>query len=403
MTAFRYNALDAAGQKKSGLIDADSERNARTMLRDRGWFPLQIDDVATRRAGTGGLFARRRVGTAELCLITRQWSTLLISGLTMEQALTTMIEQADREAIREVLAGLRREILTGASLRAALDRFPGEFPAIYRASVAAGEKSGEISKVMLELADHLERSGALRQKTLQALVYPVLVATVAMMVVIGLMTYVVPSVVSVFQQGRQALPWLTRAMIAISDFIRSWGWLVLFALIGAGVGLRLALREEHFRLRWDTALLRLPVLGKYLRNLDATRFASTLAILAGSGVPLLDALDACSRVVVRRPLAMAINDVAAQVREGMPLSRALMQTHQFPPILVHMIASGEATGQLGPSLERAAQLQQADIENRTAMFTTLLEPLMLLTMGGFVLLIVLAVMQPIIELNVLVH
>jgi len=214
---------------------------------------------------------------------------------------------------------------------------------------------------------------------------------------------VVPSVVSVFQQGRQALPWLTRALIAISDFIRSWGWLVLFALIGSGVGLRMALREEHFRTRWDVALLRLPALGKYLRNLDATRFASTLAILAGSGVPLLDALDACSRVVVRRPLAMAINLVAAQVREGMPLSRALMQTHQFPPILVHMIASGEATGQLGPSLERAAQLQQADIENRTAMFTTLVEPLMLLTMGGFVLLIVLAVMQPIIELNVLIH
>jgi general secretion pathway protein F len=403
VTAFRYNALDAAGQKKSGLIDADSERNARTMLRDRGWFPLQVDDVAVRRAGAGGLFSRRRVGTAELCLITRQWSTLLISGLTMEQALTTMIEQAEREVVREVLAGLRREILTGASLRAALDRFPGEFPAIYRASVAAGEKSGEISKVMLQLADHLERSGALRQKTLQALVYPVLVATVAMMVVIGLMTYVVPSVVSVFQQGRQALPWLTRALIAISDFIRSWGWLVLFALIGSGVGLRMALREEHFRMRWDVALLRLPALGKYLRNLDATRFASTLAILAGSGVPLLDALDACSRVVVRRPLAMAINGVAAQVREGMPLSRALMQTHQFPPILVHMIASGEATGQLGQSLERAAQLQQADIENRTAMFTTLVEPLMLLTMGGFVLLIVLAVMQPIIELNVLIH
>lgn len=403
MTAFRYQALDAAGQKQAGLIDADSERNARATLRDRGLFPLRIDDVAARRARTGGLFSRHRVGTAELCLITRQWSTLLISGLTMEQALTTMIEQAERESIREVLAGLRREILAGASLRAALDRFPNEFPAIYRASVAAGEKSGEISKVMLQLADHLERSGALRQKTIQALVYPVLVAAVAMMVVIGLMTYVVPSVVSVFQQGKQALPWLTRALIAVSDFIRGWGWLVLVALIGSGIGWRMALREEHFRVRWDTALMRLPVIGKYLRNLDATRFASTLAILASSGVPLLDALDACSRVVVRRPMAMAIGNVAAQVREGMPLSRALTQTHQFPPILVHMIASGEATGQLGPSLERAAQLQQADIESRTAMFTTLLEPLMLLTMGGFVLLIVLAVMQPIIELNVLVH
>ncbi len=402
MTAFRYSALDDAGKKKAGLIDADSARNARAMLRDRGWYPLQIDDVSEQRGLSAGLFVRR-LRSSELCLLTRQWATLLISGLTMERSLTTMIEQAERELVRGVLAGLRREILAGASLRAALDRFPGDFPAIYRAAVAAGEKSGELSKVMLQLADHLERSGALRQKTIQALVYPILVAAVAMVVVIGLMTYVVPSVVSVFQQGRQALPWLTRALIAVSGLIREWGWLLLLAVVGAGIGLRFAFRDDEFRLKWDTMLLRMPMLGSYLRNLDATRFASTLSILASSGVPLLEALDACSRVVVRLPLVAAIGDVAVQVREGMPLSRALMQTRQFPPILVHMIASGEATGRLGALLERAAQLQQADIENRTAMFTVLIEPIMLLAMGGLVLLIVLAVMQPIIELNVMIH
>ncbi|MBU1235249.1 MAG: type II secretion system inner membrane protein GspF [Gammaproteobacteria bacterium] len=402
MTAFRYRALDDTGKKTAGVVEAESAREARAILRDRGWFPMDIEDFSGRRSFSFGSFGRG-LRAAELCLLTRQWATLLISGLTMEQSLTTMIEQAEREAVRGVLTGLRREIVGGASLRAALERFPVDFPAIYRASVAAGEKSGELSKVMLQLADHLEQRSALRQKTIQALVYPVLVASVAMLVVIGLMTYVVPSVVSVFQQGRQELPWLTRALIAISAFIREWGWLVLLAMIGAGFGLRLAFRDEGFRMRWDTRLLGLPVLGPYLRNLDATRFASTLSILASSGVPLLEALEACSRVVVRLPLVAAIGKASGQVREGMPLSRALMQTRQFPPILVHMIASGEATGRLGALLERAAQLQQADVENRTAMFTVLIEPIMLLTMGGLVLLIVLAVMQPIIELNVLIH
>ncbi|MBI4997167.1 MAG: type II secretion system inner membrane protein GspF [Rhodocyclales bacterium] len=402
MTEFRYRALDDTGNKLAGSIDADSGRDARALLRRRGLYPLEIEEAAARGRAVDAVLSGG-LRSSELCLLTRQWATLLISGLTMEQSLNTMIEQAERDLVRTVLAGLRREILAGASLRAALDRFPTDFPAIYRASVAAGEKSGELSKVMLQLADYLEQRSALRQKTIQALVYPILVASVAMIVVIGLMTYVVPSVVSVFQQGKQALPWLTRALIAISAFIRDWGWLVGLGAIAAGLGLRAALRDETFRMNWDKRLLRMPVLGTYLRNLDATRFASTLSILASSGVPLLEALDACSRVVVRRPLVEAIGHATVHVREGMPLSRALMRTRQFPPILVHMIASGEATGRLGALLERAAQLQQADVENRTAMFTALIEPVMLLAMGGLVLLIVLAVMQPIIELNVLIH
>ncbi len=402
MTVFKYSALDEAGKKKTGLIDAETVRSARALLRDRGWFPLDVDDLSAQGNTRPRLFGSH-LRSSEICLLTRQWATLLASGLTMEQALTTLIEQAERDVVRDVLAGLRREILSGLSLRAALDRFPGDFPAIYRASVAAGEKSGELSKVMLQLADHLERRSALQQKTVQALVYPVLVAVVAMAVVIGLMTYVVPSVVNVFQQGRQSLPLLTRILISVSWFVREWGWLLALALVGAGFGFRHALRSAPFRMRWDIALLRAPLVGPYLRNLDATRFASTLSILAGSGVPLLEALEACSRVVVRAPLVEAIRQVAVQVREGMPLSRALMQTRQFPPVLVHMIASGEATGRLDTLLERAAQLQQTDIENRTAMFTVLIEPILLLVMGGLVLLIVLAVMQPIIEINVLIH
>lgn len=402
MTEFRYRALDDAGKKIAGSLDADSGRDARVLLRKRGLFPLEVEEAAARIRALDAVISGG-LRSSELCLLTRQWATLLISGLTMEQALNTMIEQAERDLVRSVLGGLRREILAGASLRAALDRYPTDFPAIYRASVAAGEKSGELSTVMLQLADFLERRSALRQKTIQALVYPILVAVVAMIIVIGLMTYVVPSVVSVFQQGRQALPWLTRALIAISTFIREWGWLVAVGAVAAGFGLRTALRDDAFRMKWDKRLLRMPFLGTYLRNLDATRFASTLSILATSGVPLLEALEACSRVVVRRPLVEAIGHATTHVREGASLSSALMRTRQFPPILVHMIASGEATGRLGALLERAAQLQQADVENRTAMFTTLIEPIMLLLMGGLVLLIVLAVMQPIIELNVMIH
>lgn len=402
MTEFRYRALDDAGKKIAGSLDADSGRDARALLRKRGLFPLEVEESAARNRALDAVISGG-LRSSELCLLTRQWATLLISGLTMEQALNTMIEQAERELVRSVLGGLRREILAGASLRAALDRYPTDFPAIYRASVAAGEKSGELSTVMLQLADFLERRSALRQKTIQALVYPILVAVVAMVIVIGLMTYVVPSVVSVFQQGRQALPWLTRALITISTFIREWGWLVAVGVVAAGFGLRTALRDDTFRMNWDRRLLRMPFLGTYLRNLDATRFASTLSILATSGVPLLEALEACSRVVVRRPLVEAIGHATTHVREGASLSSALMRTRQFPPILVHMIASGEATGRLGALLERAAQLQQADVENRTAMFTTLIEPIMLLLMGGLVLLIVLAVMQPIIELNVMIH
>jgi general secretion pathway protein F len=403
VTAFKYQAVDAHGGKLEGIIDADSARGARALLRERGWFPLAVEDLAASNRRSLPRWRSSRLPAAELCLLTRQWATLLVSGLTMERSLTALIEQAERQVTRDILAAIRAEVLAGFSLRAALDRFPRDFPAIYRASVAAGEKSGELAKVMLQLADHLERSNALRQKTLQALLYPLIVAMVATAVVIGLMTYVVPSVVNVFVQTKQSLPLLTRALIAVSWFVREWGWLLVVGVVALLVALRQALRGRAFRMRWDRRLLRLPLLGHYLRTLDATRFASTLAILVGSGVPLLSALDACSRVVVRLPLVAAVNDAAARVREGVPLSRALLQTGEFPPLLVHMVGSAEATGQLDTLLARAAQLQQADLENRTVVFTTLMEPALLLTMGGLVLLIVLAVMEPIIELNQLIH
>ena len=290
MPAYRFEALDAAGKEAAGVIEADTGKAARGLLRERGLYPLEVASVAHSAAGNRTV--RRKLRDADLTLLTRQWATLLASGLTVEQALAALIEQAETEGTRQLLAGVRSEILAGYSLRAALDRYPQAFSTLYRASVAAGEKSGELAKVMNQLADYLDRSHALRTKTLQALLYPAIVAGVALLVIVGLMTYVVPQVVSVFQQGKQALPLLTRSLIVVSTLLREWGWLMVLALAGAFFTGRAALRDTSVRRRWDAWLLGLPVLGRHLRTLDATRFASTLAILAGSGVPLLAALEA---------------------------------------------------------------------------------------------------------------
>jgi general secretion pathway protein F len=398
MTAFQYRAIDGDGRNLSGIIEADSARIARAQLRERGLFPLEVGASGVHQAGLG---AAKKLRATELVLITRQWAALLTSGLTVEQALSALGEQAEREVARQVLAGVRSEILAGFSLRAALERQPASFPALYRASIAAGEKSGELARVMSQLADYLEGRDALRRKTLQALIYPAIVVAVAMLVVIGLLTYVVPQVVSVFQSSKQALPWLTRALMATSAFLLAWGWLLALALAAGIAGFRYSLHEDALRRRWDAWLLALPLLGRHLRTLDTARFASTLAILIGSGVPLLAALDAGRQVVTRLPLQDAIGEATERVREGVGLARALAATRRFPPLLTHMIASGEATGQLDQMLERAARLQQGELETRTALLASLLEPLLLLGMGGMVLLIVLAVMQPIIEINTL--
>ena len=403
MARFAYKALDAGGRQSEGTLDADSPRAARTVLRGRGLQPLVV--AAAMGGDAGGISRWRplRLRESDLALLTRQWATLLASGLTMEQALSALIEQAETTPARVIMTGVRGEVLSGYTLRAALDCHPTTFPMTYRATVAAGEKSGELATVMMQLADFLERRHALHQKTLQAMLYPAIVTIVALAVIVGLMTYVVPQVVAVFQQGKQALPPLTRGLIAMSAFLRQWGVLLLAAGALALILARLALRREEIRRRWDAWLLGLPVLGRHLRTLETTRFAGTLAILVGSGVPLLSALDAGRQVLSRLPLAEAVAAAADRVREGQSLATALAATRQFPALLVHMIANGEATGRLDQLLDRAARLQQADAENRTLFITTLLEPVLLLTMGGIVLLIVLAVMQPIIELNHLLH
>jgi len=398
MAAFSYQALDPQGGETSGTLEADNARHARTVLRERGLYPTSITTLGEDRKGQ----QRLRVSTTELCLLTRQLSALLSAKLTVEQALLAVSEQTDKPGARALLAAVRSEVMSGYSLRAALDRFDHAFPAIYRASVSAGERSGQLPYVMEMLADYLEQQDALRRKMLQALLYPAIVTTVAMLVIIGLMTYVVPRVAAVFVQSHQKLPLLTRLLIGASEFLRDWGPWLLLLIIAAVFAFRYALRDDAFRRRWHRWLLSLPMLGRHLRTLDTARFASTLAILVSAGVPLLAGLDAGRQVMKSMPLKDAVAVAADRVREGSSLSAAMRQARTFPPLLVHMLASGEATGDLSTMLSRCAKLQQAEVENRSLTLTTLLEPMLLLGMGGSVLLIVLAVMQPIIELNSLV-
>jgi len=399
--AFEYQALDAAGRTVSGVVQADTARQARSLLRAQGLLPSVVDHVHARERARQ-VWARG-LSAAELSLVTRQMATLLASGLTMEQSLNALIEEAAEPMTREVLAGVKTEVTSGSSLAVALGAYDKSFPDFYCALVRGGEDSGALPTVLQHLADYLDARQALRQKTSLALLYPVLVTSVAVMIVTGLLIYVVPQVVQVFQQSRQSLPLLTRAMIGLSDFLRAT-WPYLVALIaGAAVAARMALRGAAARRRWHALLLRVPWLGSLVRGVNTSRFASTLAILVGGGVPLLGALNSGARVMTNVVMREAVERAIERVREGASLARALSETRAFPPLLVHLVASGEASGKLEQMLERAARLETQALERRLAVFLTLLEPVMILLMGGVVLMIVLAILLPIIEINQLVR
>ncbi|TAL89574.1 MAG: type II secretion system protein GspF [Rhodanobacter sp.] len=401
MEAFRYEALDASGHTVSGVLQADTARQARTQLRAQGLLPAAVDRVLAReRAGKAWA---RGLSATELSLVTRQLATLLTSGLTLEQSLNALIEEAAEPLTREVLTGVKTEVTAGSSLALALGAYEKSFPDFYRALVHGGAESGALPTVLQHLADYLDTRQALRQKTSLALLYPILVTIVALAIVTGLLVYVVPQVVQVFQQSRQSLPWLTRALIALSNFLRAtWPYLVSI-IVGTTVAARMALRRPTTRRRWHALLLRLPWLGSLIRGVNTSRFASTLAILVGGGVPLLAALDSGAQVMTNLVMREALEHATERVREGASLARALGETRAFPPLLVHLVASGEVSGQLEQMLERAAQLETQSLERRLAVFLTLLEPVMILVMGGVVLMIVLAILLPIMEMNQLVH
>ncbi|QTN21915.1 type II secretion system inner membrane protein GspF [Rhizobacter sp. AJA081-3] len=400
MPAYKFEALDAAGKASSGLLEADNAKAARAQLRAQSLVPLDVKQVEASGTSGGGLSLKRRVfNNTGLTVWTRQLAGLVGSGLPLERSLTALADEAEDNRQRELVAHLRSEVNSGSTFARALATAPREFDDVYRGVVAAGEASGALGPVLERLADDLEERQELRAKLIGATLYPAIVSLIAVVIVIFLVTYVVPQVASVFTSSKRALPALTVAMLAVSGFLRSWGWLLLLA-IAAGVGtLLFMLRNEAFRERFDAAWLGLPLIGKLSRGYNAARFAGTLAMLASAGVPILKALQAAAETLSNRAMRADAMDALIQVREGAPLASALAGKKRFPGLLAMFSRLGEQTGQLPVMLERAARQLGAEVQRRAMQMATILEPLLIVAMGAVVMLIVLAVLLPIIQLN----
>jgi len=400
MAAFRYEAVDAAGKSRQGLIDAETSRQVREQLRGAGLFPTAIE---TANVGATGAIDRTRLSASSLSLVTRLLATLTRSGMPLDTALSAVAEQLDDVRAANLVTSLRAQVAAGEPLAGALARWPRTFSELYRGLVGVGAETGRLSEVLARLADYLEARDALRQKFTLALIYPALVTAIALAVIAVLLAYVVPQVVSVYQQSRQTLPWLTQALIALSGFFRATGGYWLVAILAAIIAFSLANRRAAFRARWHAALLRMPVAGRLVAAIDTARFASTLAILTASGAPLLRALDAARNVVWSLPLRAAAHAAAGLVREGVSLARALKEQKIFPPLLVHLVANGEQSGQLAAMLERAAALLEQESERRITWFAALVQPALIVAMGAIVLVLVLAIMLPIVSMNQLIR
>ena len=399
MSAFRFEAADAQGRLRHGLLDAENARAVRDRLRADGLTPTAVDPAPER----GHPLQRTRLPAAALALLTRQLAALVQSGMPLDQALVAVAEQADDAHVANLVNAIRSHVLAGESLPSALSRFPRTFTPLYRGLIGAGTETGRLPEVLARLADYLDARLALRQKFVVALIYPALVTVIALGVIAVLVTYVVPQVVSVYQQSRQTLPLLTQALIAVSAFFRATAWLWLAVAVVAALALAFAVRAPRTRARLHAALLRVPGAGRLAASLDTARYASTLAILVGSGAPLLRSLDAATAVVRMIPLARAAQAATALVREGVSLSRALKEQKAFPPVLIHLIANGEQSGALAPMLQRAAGELERDAERRLAWIAALIQPTLIVAMGAIVLVLVLAVMLPIVTMNQLVR
>ena len=400
MPAYKFEALDAAGKSKTGLLDADNARAARAQLRAQALVPLDVVPVAqAANDGQSSRFGRRIFSSTELSVWTRQMAGLVAAGLPLERALTALVDEAEDPRQRELVAHLRSEVNAGSPFARALASAPREFDDVYRAVVAAGEQSGALGTVLEKLADDLEERQTLKAKLIGATLYPAIVSLIAVLIVIFLVTYVVPQVASVFAGSKRALPLLTVVMLAVSAFARQWGWLVLLAAVGGGMAFMYSLRNEAVRERFDALWLQLPLVGRLARGYNAARFAGTLAMLAAAGVPILKALQAASETLNNRAMRADAMAALVQVREGAPLANALAARKRFPGLLPMFARLGEQTGNLPQMLQRAATQLSVDVQRRAMALATVLEPLLIVAMGAMVMLIVLAVLLPIIQLN----
>jgi general secretion pathway protein F len=403
MAAFEYLALDAVGRQRKGLIEADSPRLARQLLRDKHWSPLQVTPARAREErGAGGFRLGQGLAARDLALLTRQLATLVQAALPIEEALRAVAAQSRSQKINGMLLAVRARVMEGHSLAAALSEYPSAFPDLYRATVSAGEHAGHLGLVLDQLADYTEQRQQSRQKVQLALLYPLILMLTSLCIVGFLLGYVVPDVVKVFVNSGQQLPALTRGLIASSAVVKSWGWLMVLGAIAGVLILRLVLRDEKWRRRWHAFVLRVPLLGTLTRATNTARFASTLAILNRSGVPLVEALSIAAAVIANLHIRDKVLEAAQKVREGSSLTRALDATQAFPPMMLHMIASGEKSGELDQMLARTARNQENDLAAQVALLVGLFEPFMLVFMGAVVLVIVLAILLPILSLNQLV-
>jgi general secretion pathway protein F len=404
MGAFVYVALDVLGKERKGLIEGDTAKHVRQLLREKQLLPVDIQEAAQseQKRSTRRLFVRRGLSTLDLALLTRQMATLLRSGLPLEETLQAVAEQTEKPRVQRIILGVRSKVVEGHPLADGLGDFPQAFPEIYRATVAAGEQSGKLDSVLERLSDYTESRQVMGQQVSNALVYPIVLMVLSFAIVSFLLAYVVPQVVAVFESGHQELPLATRILIGASDLVRHY-WVYGLIVIGAAIwGFNRWLRSEGARARYHQFLLRVPLAGKLIRGLNTARFARTFSILTASAVPVLEALKISADVVNNLPMKYAVVDAALRVREGAPIGKSLAARKIFPPMMIHLISSGESSGELEKMLERAASNQEREMDGLLATMTNLLGPFMVVFMGAVVMFIVIALLLPIFQLNDLV-
>lgn len=404
MGAFEYIALDNAGKERKGVLEGDTPRHIRQLLRERQLLPVTVSEVAKKEASRQRSFSfTRRVSPADLSLFTRQLATLVRAGLPLEESLLAVSQQTEKPRVQSIILGVRSKVMEGHTLADGLAEFPRVFPEIYRATVSAGEQAGHLDNVLERLAVYTESREAMRQKILAAMLYPIVLTVMCFVIVSALLVFVVPKVVSVFESTKAQLPLVTRMLISTSGFLKTYGiWLIILAIIAAILFQRW-LRNPDARRRYHRLQLRLPLLGKLARGFNTARFTRTFSILSASSVPVLEAMRIAGEVVTSLPMRDAVIDAAARVREGAPIGRSLSVSKLFPPMTVHLISSGESSGELDSMLEQAAASQERELDAILAAMVGLLGPLLIVVMGLFVMGIVFAMLLPIFQMNDLIH
>lgn len=404
MAVFKYIAVDNNGKEETGIMEADSQTQIRQILRQQSLIPIEIESSTQEKAKSkysSSLF-QRSINSTDLTIVTYQFATLMSAGLPIEESLLNIAEQFDKPHVKSILYGVHAKVLEGHSLAASLDEYPSSFPQLYRASVAAGEKSGELAGVLDRLAIYMEKQRDVQQKVQQALIYPGLLTVVSIGIVVFLLSYVVPKIVTIFIDSGQGLPLMTRALLSMSDFVQNYGIYVAIIFFIAIVAFRQALKQDGFRARVHHLMLKIPIVGKTINDVNTARFSRTFGILFAASVPVLEAMQAACSVVKMLPMKYAIEKNIKKVSEGTSIHKALQDTGYFSLLTVRLIASGEMSGRLEQMLEKSADYQDRMVSKKIDIALALFEPTMILVMGGIVLFIVLAVLLPIFELNQLV-